>query len=134
MSRPYTDYQEYKKPTWAPPAWVFGPVWALLYLFIAISFGYVGYEYFANRLPLIVVVAFALNLIFNFAFTPIQFKLRNLGLATIDILLVLITLGWALFTIYPFLPWVTYINIPYLLWVTFATFLQITITFMNLHK
>jgi benzodiazapine receptor len=72
-----------------------------------------------------------LNLIFNFAFTPIQFGLKNNLLASIDILLVLGTLVWALFAIFPHLKWVAYANIPYLLWVSFATILQLTITYLN---
>jgi tryptophan-rich sensory protein len=79
-------------------------------------------------------VPFALNLVFNFAFTPLQFGLQNNLLAAIDILLVLGTLVWALYAVWhavPELHWVVYVNLPYLLWVSFATVLQITITIMN---
>lgn len=78
-----------------------------------------------------VLLPFILNLIFNFAFTPIQFGLKNNTLAALDILLVLGTLIWALWVIRPYVPWVAYVNIPYLLWVLFATVLQLTITLMN---
>lgn len=74
---------------------------------------------------------FALNLVFNFSFTYLQFGLKNNELASLDIVLVLVTLVWALFAIYPYLNWVTYINLPYLAWVLFATALQLTITSMN---
>lgn len=84
-----------------------------------------------KELPLIIILPFVLNLIFNFAFTPLQFGLRNNLLATADILLVLGTLLWALLAIYPHARWITYIQIPYLLWVSFATVLQLTITYLN---
>ena len=129
--RTQMQYREYKKPSWAPPAWLFGPVWTVLYILIAISFGYVGYEFFNAGLPGIVMLPFVLNLVFNFAFTPIQFRLRNFTLAAVDVVLVLATLIWALIVIYPYAPWVVYINIPYLLWTSFATILQLTVTAMN---
>jgi tryptophan-rich sensory protein len=72
-----------------------------------------------------------LNIIFNAAYTTIQFRLRNFLLATVDILLVLGTLVWAMVAIFPSASWVSYINIPYLLWVSFATVLQITVTVLN---
>ena len=127
----YTWYQTLIKPTWAPPSWVFGPVWTVLYAIIAVSFGTVFYKAFTKQIPWIVALPFALNLLFNFAFTPIQFGLKNNLLASLDILLVLGTLIWALFAIWPHLRWVVYANIPYLLWVSFATVLQLTITFLN---
>jgi len=86
---------------------------------------------FQKRIPFIIALPFILNLIFNFLFTPLQFGLKNNLLASIDILLVLATLIWAMFAIYPHLRWVAYIQIPYLLWVTFATILQLTITYLN---
>jgi benzodiazapine receptor len=124
-------YQQLVRPSWAPPAWLFGPVWTILYVIIAASYGYVGYLFFKREISFIVVLPFILNLIFNIAFTPIQFGLRNNLLATVDILLVLGTLIWAMIAIYPYTRWVTFVNIPYLAWVCFATVLQLTITVLN---
>jgi len=124
-------YQALIKPEWAPPAWLFGPVWSVLYIIIAVSFGYVFYLYYKGVVPFLVILPFILNLLFNFAFTPIQFGLKNNLLATIDILLVLTTLIWALYAIYHYVPWVSYVNLPYLAWVCFASVLQLTITYLN---
>lgn len=125
------EYLSYVKPSWAPPSWLFGPVWSFLYVLIAISFGRVFWLYFKNQLPFLVALPFILNLIFNFAFTPIQFGLKNNYLAALDVFLVLATLIWAMIVIFPHSRWLAYIQIPYLLWVTFATILQFTITYMN---
>lgn len=127
----YTSYHAMKKPTWAPPASVFSPVWTVLYGIIIVSFGYVIASYFTNSIPFSVLLPFLLNVIFNVAFTPIQFGLKNNILALIDILLVLGTLGWALYAIYPYLPDVAWVNIPYFLWVSYATLLQMSITYLN---
>jgi len=127
----YTKYQTLIKPEWAPPSWVFGPVWSVLYFIIFISFGYVGYLYKKGVIPFMVLLPFILNLIFNFAFTPLQFGLQNNIPAALDILLVLATIVWAGFAIFPYSKWVVYVNIPYLLWVSFATILQLNITYLN---
>jgi benzodiazapine receptor len=133
MKDSYIWYQALIKPTWAPPSWLFGPVWSVLYVIIAITYGYVLYQVATGKLPKIVALPFILNLFFNFIFTPIQFGLKNNLLASLDILLVLGTLVWALVLIYPYFKWVAYANVPYLLWVCFATVLQITITTLNAH-
>lgn len=130
-TKTYEQYKQYKKPTWAPPSWLFGPVWTVLYILIAISFGNVVYQFTLGTIGFIVLLPFILNLIFNALFTPIQFGLRNNVLASVDILLVLLTLGWAMVSIFSYIPWVTYINIPYFIWVCFATVLQLTVTYMN---
>ena len=127
----YTYYQELAKPSWAPPAWLFGPVWTVLYVIIAASFGNVFWAAWQGTVPGLVAVPFVLNLIFNLSFTWLQFGLRNNALAAVDVVLVLLTLAWAMVAIYPYIPWVAYANIPYLLWVSFATVLQLTITFLN---
>jgi len=126
-----TQYATYRKPSWAPPSWLFGPVWTILYCIIAASFGYVFYETLTGRIGFLASIPFLLNLIFNVAYTPLQFWVRSFALAAIDIVLVLGTLVWALISIFAFAPWVTYVNIPYLCWVAFATVLQLTITYLN---
>ncbi len=133
MSEPIL-YMQFIKPWWSPPAWLFGPVWSVLYTIIAITFGTVFYKSFTGALPWMVALPFALNLFFNLIFTPIQFGLKNNLLASLDILLVVGTLVWALFALWhaaPDLRWMVYANIPYLLWGTFATCLQLTITYLN---
>lgn len=127
----YNWYSTLLKPAWAPPSWLFGPVWTVLYAIIAYTFGTVFWKSWKGELPLVVALPFLLNLVFNLSFTYFQFGLKNNLLASIDILLVLITLVWALWAVYPHMKWVTYMNIPYLLWVSFATILQFTITWMN---
>lgn len=143
MDPNFAWYQTLVKPTWAPPSWLFGPVWTVLYVLIAITFGAVFYKTLRGQIPLIVALPFLLNLVFNFAFTPLQFGLRNNFLASVDILLVLATIIWGMWAIYSFglnlhlqtgaptLAWIIYLNIPYLLWVSFATVLQITVTWLN---
>jgi len=124
-------YSSLIKPSWSPPAWLFGPVWTFLYILIAISFGRVFILAYQKKIAFIIALPFILNLIFNFAFTPLQFGSKNLVLASIDILLVLFMLIWGMIAIYPYIKWITYIQIPYLLWVSFATVLQVTITYLN---
>lgn len=127
----YSWYASLVKPSWAPPSWIFGPVWTLLYVIIFITYGFVFYKIFIGALPRIIALPLALNLIFNFAFTPIQFGLKSNSLAAIDIVLVLGTLIWSLVLIFPHVKWAALANIPYLLWVSFATVLQLTITYLN---
>ena len=130
----YNWYSQLIKPTWSPPSWVFGPVWTVLYAIIFVSFGTVFYKAVTKEISWMIALPFALNLLFNFIFTPIQFGLKNNLLASIDILLVLATLVWALWSVWhavPGLRWVAYVNIPYLVWVSFATVLQLTILFLN---
>lgn len=99
----YSWYSQLIKPFWSPPSWLFGPVWSVLYVLIVFSFGTVFYRAATGKIPWIVALPFVLNLIANFAFTPLQFGLKNNLLAAIDILLILGTLIWAIIAIYPYI-------------------------------
>ena len=131
MKKTYNSYKALKKPKWAPPSWLFGPVWAFLYILITVSFGAVFYLVAVGEIPWVIAAPFVLNIVFNLSFTWIQFGLKDNYLAAVDILLVLITLVWAMVVIFPYGHSATYIQIPYLIWVSFATVLQLTITYLN---
>ena len=130
----YNWYSQLIKPSWAPPSWLFGPVWTVLYAIIAVTYGTVFYRAFTGKLSWLVALPFILNLIFNLIFSPIQFGLKNNLLAAMDILLVVTTLIWALVALWqaaPDLRWIVYANLPYLAWGIFATCVQLTITYLN---
>ena len=124
-------YGQLDKPFFAPPGWLFGPVWTALYIVIAVSFGWVLVKYLRKRVPFALLLPFIANIVFNAAFTPIQFGLQNNLLASVDIVLVLATLVWAMAAVWRRARWVALVNIPYLLWVSFATVLQFSITWLN---
>lgn len=127
----YSDYQDLIKPFFAPPSWVFGPVWAILYTIIFATYGYVFYLFLEKKVSFYVILPFILNLIFNFSFTYFQFGINNNLLASIDIILVLGTILWMFYMIWPISRNIVYFNIPYLLWVSFATIVQLSITYLN---
>jgi len=131
MSTDYYWYAYMLKPFFAPPAWVFGPVWTILYLIIAVTFARVFYISAKRVIPFSVATPFILNLFFNIAFTPIQFGLQDNYLASADVVLVLVTLVWAMKAVWPYSRKLAYWQIPYLGWVAFATVLQLTITWLN---
>lgn len=131
MNQTYEWYATLVKPSWAPPSFLFGPVWTVLYILIAISFGFVVRLWWDKKINWKTALPFGLNIIFNLLFTPIQFGLRNNELALVDILLVLTTLIWAMKVIYKVKREITLAQIPYLLWVSFATLLQLNITLLN---
>jgi len=98
-------------------------VWSVLYIVIAISIGKVFFMVWEKQLSWIVALPFLLNILFNFAFIPLQFGLKNNSFAAIDIVLVLVlvTIIWVIYATYPHIKWVAYAQVPYLLWVPFVT-------------
>jgi len=74
---------------------------------------------------------FAINLVSNLIFTPIQFGMRNLPLASVDILVIWGTITWMAVAIWRHYRWVAVARVPYFVWVSLATVLQLSITIMN---
>lgn len=124
-------YNKIQKPFFAPPEWMFGLAWGIIYPLIAVALVYLIYLVLKKRAPNYLLGVFALNLIANFAFTPIQLGLTALWPATIDILIVLGTLAFFEFKIWRYSKLIFFLLLPYLLWVTFAIILQIAIVFIN---
>lgn len=124
-------YNTLDKPSWTPMPATIGLIWQILYPIILVTFGYVFYRAFSRQIPISVAIPFAINLAANLAFTPIQFGLQNLVLASLDIVVVLLTIVWGMWAIWPHHRWVAMAQVPYFVWVLIATVLQWSITWLN---
>ena len=126
-----TWYNSLDKPSWTPAPSFIGMMWSILYPIIVVTFGFVLVQCLRRRVPWMVAVPFGINLVANVAFTPIQFGLRNLPLASVDILVVWATIPWMMAAVWRHHRWVAAAQVPYLAWVSTATVLQLSITIMN---
>ncbi|MFM7520419.1 MAG: TspO/MBR family protein [Planctomycetota bacterium] len=129
---PWIDwYGSLVKPSWTPAPRTIGTIWSILYPVIVVTFAFVFVQAARRKLPALVAVPFAINLVANLVFTPIQFGWRNLPLAAVDILVVLGTILWMVAAVWRHHPWIALAQVPYLVWVAIATVLQLSITWMN---
>jgi len=126
-----TWYNGLAKPSWTPAPATIGLIWQILYPIIFVTFGFVFIRTFRGKVSWIVALPFVINLVANLIFTPIQFGLRNLPLAAIDILVVWGTIIWLIVAIWPHYRWVSLAQIPYFVWVSLAMVLQLSITWNN---
>ena len=124
-------YDSLIKPSWTPAPGVIGTIWTLLYPVIIVVFGYAIWRVVRATMPPSVLVPIAINVVANVAFTPIQFGLRNLPLASVDIVLVLVTIVWCMVAFWPYARWASLALTPYLVWVATASVLQFSITWLN---
>ena len=124
-------YNSLAKPSWTPEPATIGLIWQILYPIILISFGFVFVQCIRGKVGWMVALPFAINLLANVIFTPIQFGMRNLPLAAADILVVWGTIVWCVFAIWPHFKWVAIAQTGYFVWVSLATVLQLSITWMN---
>jgi len=122
-----TWYKDLAKPSWTPPGWVFGPVWTLLYLAMAIAAWRV-WQGQGLRWP---IALFGVQLLLNAAWSWLFFGLRMPGAACVDVFLL-----WAAIIATTAVFWrvdlaAGVLFVPYLLWVTFAMALNFAIWRLN---
>ena len=102
-----TWYEELAKPSWTPAPRTIGLIWQILYPIIIVTFGIVLVQAVRGKLAWMVALPFAINLVANLIFTPIQFSMRNLPLASVDIVIVWGTIIWAAIAVWPNFRWKT---------------------------
>lgn len=124
-------YMSLNKHWWFPPSYVFWIVWSFLYLLIWISYWYILSKYVKLEIKFKFIVPFIINLIANFSFSYIQFRLNNYMLAFIDILIIISTIIWIMKNVWNKYRIIWYMQIPYLLWCIFAWYLQLKILIYN---
>ncbi len=123
-------YTALSKPSWNPPNWLFGPVWSVLYLLMAISVWLVwkkeGFQ--AAIIPLCI---FLLQLVLNAAWSWLFFGLHEMGIAFIEILVLWLSILVCIILFWRIVPISGILLVPYLLWVTFASVLNYTLWQLN---
>lgn len=123
-------YATLAKPTWNPPAWIFGPVWSLLYLMMAVAVWLVWRQagIAAAKLPL---GLFAVQLTLNSLWSVLFFGLHSPGAAAAEILLLWAAILATLITFWQRSKLAGWLLVPYLAWVSFAAVLNVTICRLN---
>jgi translocator protein len=123
-------YAQLVQPSWAPPAWVFGPVWTALYLMMGISAWLVwrvnGFRSARGALTLF-LVQLALNALWSWLF----FTWHRGALAFADIALLWILIVATMLAFRRVRTAAALLLIPYLLWVTFAAALNLALWQLN---
>jgi tryptophan-rich sensory protein len=120
-------YAALNKPPFNPPNWVFGPVWSLLYIMVALAGWLVWQREWRSRM----MAAWVAQLALNFIWTPVFFGLHAPGAALAIIVALLIAIlafivrGWSRDRAAALL------FLPYAGWVGFATVLNAAIVYLN---
>lgn len=123
-------YRSLVRPEWTPPDAVFGPVWSVLYLLMAISawlvWGAAGFQR-----PFLPLVWFHVQLTLNVLWSWIFFHLHQPGWAFLEILSLWGAIALTIFYFFRIRRLAGTLMVPYLVWVTFAAGLNFTIWQLN---
>jgi benzodiazapine receptor len=128
--RPGDWYEGLLKPTWTPPDWLFPPVWAALYLTIAVS-GWMVWRSVGFAGALFPLAIYLIQLVLNAAWSPIFFGLRRADLAFIEITLLWFSIVATITVFHSINAAASWLLLPYLAWVTFAVALNFKIWRLN---
>ena len=121
------EYLGLQRPSWAPPAWLFGPVWTVLYGLIALS-GWLAWRAGARRGEL---TLFGVQLVLNALWTPLFFGLGWFGIAFAEILVLWLTIVALIVVFWWRSKAAALLLVPYLAWVSFAAALNVSIATLN---
>jgi benzodiazapine receptor len=123
-------YVTLNKPLFNPPNYLFGPVWALLYVLMGISF----YLILQSKNPILkkrAIIIFFIQLFLNFCWSFLFFKFQLVGVALFEIISIWVSIIIMIVVFYKISRVASYLQIPYLLWVSFASVLNASIWMLN---
>jgi tryptophan-rich sensory protein len=125
-----TWYAQLNKPAWNPPNWLFGPVWTVLYIMMGVAAWLVWREHgFPGASTALTL--FGVQLLLNFAWTPLFFGLHWMGIAFAEIILLWLAILATILAFRKLNVVAAWLMVPYLLWVSFAAALNFTLWQMN---
>ncbi|WP_116244935.1 TspO/MBR family protein [Nocardiopsis sp. FIRDI 009] len=122
-------YASLERPAWAPPPWLFAPVWTVLYGMIGVAAWLVWRR--SGRGARVALVWWCVQLGLNAMWTPLFFGLRQYGLAFLDICLLLVALAVTVAAFWRLRRLSALLLVPYLLWAAYASALNLSIWWAN---
>jgi translocator protein len=122
-------YAELRKPAWAPPTWLFGPVWTALYATIGVAAWLVARRGGAGTGRALGL--WGVQLVLNAAWTPIFFGLRAPGIALAEISVMWLAIAATVVAFWMRRTAAGALMLPYLAWVAFAALLNFEIWRLN---
>ena len=126
-----TWYPTLVKPSFNPPAWVFGPVWTLLYIMMGIAAFLVWRRGLNADGVRIALTVFAIQLALNGLWSILFFGLQAPGWALAEIILLWMAIGTATLLFWRVVPAAGVLLLPYWAWVSFATVLNASLWWLN---
>jgi tryptophan-rich sensory protein len=120
-------YQDLEQPAFAPPSWLFGPVWTVLYVMIAVAGWLVWRSHGWDRS----LTLWSVQLLLNLAWTPLFFALEQFGWALVEIVCLAVAVMATTVAFHRRNRPAALLLVPYLLWVGFATALNAAIWWLN---
>ncbi len=123
-----TWYPTLIKPSFNPPAWVFGPVWSVLYVMIAIVGGILWTQKSQHPAAFIFYV---IQLVLNFSWSFVFFGARQIGWALVNIVLLWLSVLVTMVLAFQVSLLAGYLIIPYLLWLSIATTINASVWKLN---
>jgi len=121
-------YASLSKPIWTPPNWLFGPVWTILYVAMAIAAWLVWRKVGVTSIPM---QLFLLQLLLNVAWSAVFFRLRSPGPAFVEIVMLWFAILATSVEFWRVVPPAGWLLLPYLIWVSYATALNFSIWRLN---
>jgi len=123
-------YVTLSKPPWTPPNWLFGPVWTVLYLCMAIA-AWLVWRMAGVSGGMLALTLFGLQLVLNVCWSAIFFSAHMPGFAFAEIILLWLLILATVVSFWPVSRAASWLMVPYLLWVAFAAALNYAIWRLN---
>jgi benzodiazapine receptor len=124
-------YATLNLPAFAPPSWLFAPVWTILYILMGISF----YRILFQDKSLLEVKnarsTFLIQLVFNLLWSILFFGLSLRIAAFLDILILLFYIIMTIIKFYKLDKPAAWLLVPYVVWVAYAAALNLSIVLLN---
>lgn len=117
-------YKELVSPGWAPPGWVFGPVWTVLFVCMAVAVWLVGRTATDQKPKRVALGLFVAQLAANCLWSWLFFAWQMGGAAFAEILLLWLLIACTAVAFWRIKPLAGALLVPYLMWVTFAAMLN----------